>query len=129
MIAEAGEKLGEKRQEHIIGVLLRTGVVVAAIVVLAGSVLYLVQHGAERPNYQQFQGVRGNLTSVRGVLHDAAARHSQGFMQLGLLLLVLTPIARVALSAVSFALEGDRMYVVITLIVLAVLLFSLFGIR
>jgi uncharacterized membrane protein len=43
----------------------------------------------------------------------------------GLLLLVATPVARVIFSAIAFALEGDRTYVVITLVVLALLLFSL----
>ena len=46
-------------------------------------------------------------------------------VQLGLLLLIATPIARVVLAAVGFAFERDRMYVVVSLIVLAVLLFSL----
>jgi uncharacterized membrane protein len=48
-------------------------------------------------------------------------------MQLGLLLLIATPIARVAFSAVAFAIEGDKMYVLFTLIVFGVLLYSLFG--
>jgi len=129
VIVQDSEKLTGKPQEQIIGMLLRAGVVLAAIVVLAGGLLYLMQHGSEHPNYQQFHGAPDTLNSVRGVLQDTAALHNEGIIQLGLLLLVLTPIARVALSAVSFALEGDRMYVVITLIVLAVLLVSLFGIR
>ena len=48
-------------------------------------------------------------------------------MQLGLLLLIATPIARVMFSAVVFAIDRDRMYVGFTLLVLAVLLYSLFG--
>ena len=45
----------------------------------------------------------------------------------GLLLLIATPVARVIFSAIVFAMEGDRMYLLFTLIVLAVLLYSLFG--
>ena len=55
------------------------------------------------------------------------AFHGQAIIQFGLLLLIATPVARVAFSAVAFASRGDYMYVVITLIVLAVLLYSLFG--
>jgi uncharacterized membrane protein len=44
---------------------------------------------------------------------------------LGLLLLIATPVARVAFSVIGFALEKDWMYVVITLIVLALLIYSL----
>jgi uncharacterized membrane protein len=47
---------------------------------------------------------------------------------MGLLLLIATPVARVALLAVAFAVQRDRLYVVVTLIVLAVLLASLVGI-
>ena len=45
----------------------------------------------------------------------------------GLLLLIATPIARVALSLIAFARQRDRMYVCITTLVLGLLLFSLFG--
>jgi uncharacterized membrane protein len=48
-------------------------------------------------------------------------------IQLGLLLLIATPVARVAMSLVAFILQRDRVYVVVTLIVLAVLIFSLTG--
>jgi uncharacterized membrane protein len=112
--------------EQIIGNLLRAGVVLAAIVVFAGGVAYLLDHGFEHPEYHTFHGEEGNLKSIGGIVHQALALRSRGIIQLGLLLLVLTPISRVAFSAVGFLMEGDRMYVVITLIVLAVLLFSLF---
>jgi uncharacterized membrane protein len=113
------------RMEQIIGNLLRAGVVLAASVVFVGGVLYLLQHGAEKPDYHTFHEVPGNLRNVPGIMHEALALHSEGIIQLGLFLLVLTPISRVVFSAVGFFEEGDRMYVVITLIVLAVLLFSL----
>ena len=113
------------RIEQIIGNLLRAGVMLAAAVVLVGGVLYLVQHGTERADYRTFYGVPENLRNAPGIVREALAFHSQGIIQLGLLLLVLTPISRVAFSAVGFLEERDKMYVVITLIVLAVLLFSL----
>jgi len=122
---QGDNRLTDNRQEFIVGTLLRAGVIIAAIVVLAGGVMYLMQHGAQRPNFRQFHGVPSDLTSVSGVVKDAVSLKSEAIIQLGLLLLILTPIARVAFSAVSFAIEGDRMYVAITLIVLAVLLFSL----
>jgi uncharacterized membrane protein len=123
------EKLTDNQQEHIVSILLRAGVIIAAIVVLAGGLMYLSQHGTERSNYRQFQGLPDNLRSMSGVVKNALAFHSEAVIQLGLLLLILTPIVRVALSAVSFAREGDRMYVMITLIVLAVLVSSLLGIK
>jgi uncharacterized membrane protein len=47
-------------------------------------------------------------------------------IMLGLLLLVATPVARVVFSVAGFLRERDFLYVVLTLIVLAVLLSSLF---
>jgi uncharacterized membrane protein len=60
-------------------------------------------------------------------VNDALAFRGRGLIQLGLLLLIATPLARVAFSVVAFALEGDRLYVVVALIVLAVLVCSLAG--
>ncbi|MBZ5521053.1 MAG: DUF1634 domain-containing protein [Acidobacteriia bacterium] len=115
----------DHRLELMIGNLLRAGVFLAAAVVLLGGVLYLAQHGMDRPDYHDFHGPQNQLTSVPGILRDAAALHSRGIIQLGLVLLVLTPVARVVISAVGFFMERDRMYVAITLAVLAVLFYSL----
>ena len=67
------------------------------------------------------------MRTVSGIIRGTASFHGRNIIQLGLLLLIATPVARVAFSVVAFALERDRLYVVITLIVLAVLLFSLAG--
>jgi len=117
----------DQKIEHIIGNLLRAGVMLAAAVVLAGGILYLLRHGGAQPDYRSFRGEPMQLRSITGISKSAATLHSKGIVQLGLLLLVLTPIARVLFSAVAFALEGDRVYVAVTLIVLAVLMFSLAG--
>lgn len=115
--------------EQIIGQLLRAGVMLAALVVLSGGVIYLVQHASAHEDYSKFHGTPENLRSVSGIVNETLTGHSVGIIQLGLLLLVLTPIARVVFSAIGFMEERDRMYVVITLIVLAVLIFSLLGIK
>lgn len=119
--------MNDKRLETIIGNLLRAGVLLAATVVLFGAVVFLVRHGGARPDYQTFRGEPADLRTVSGILRDVRELHGRGIIQLGLLLLILTPIARVAFSAVGFALERDFVYVFITLLVLAILLFSLAG--
>ena len=115
--------------EQIIGDLLRAGVVIAAVVVFAGGIAYLAQNGTAHPDFHSFHGEPSALRGVAPILHDAARLDSRGIIQLGLLLLILTPIARVVFSVFAFAMERDRMYVVITLIVLSVLLYSLLGSR
>ncbi|HEY6905099.1 MAG TPA: DUF1634 domain-containing protein [Candidatus Acidoferrales bacterium] len=117
--------LSEKRLEELIGLLLRTGVALAATVVLAGGIFYLTKYGGLKPDYRIFRGEPSDLRSIGGVVGDAASLHSRGIIQLGLLLLIATPIARVAFSVAGFASERDWLYVVITLVVLAVLIYSL----
>ncbi|HEY3927498.1 MAG TPA: DUF1634 domain-containing protein [Candidatus Koribacter sp.] len=111
--------------EQIIGKLLRAGVLLAAFVVLVGGVLFLAKNAHERHNYRQFHGVSASLKSIPGVVSGAAHLDPESVIQLGLLLLIATPVARVAFSIGAFALEKDYLYVVLTMVVLGVLLFSL----
>jgi uncharacterized membrane protein len=117
----------DERFDELLGRVLRWGVVSAALVVLAGAVVYPLRHGAEPPAYGVFHGEPSDLRTIGGILTDAASGRGRGLIQFGLLLLVATPVFRVALSVVLFALQRDRRYVVITLVVLCVLLYSLFG--
>lgn len=115
----------EKQIEGIIGVLLRTGVVVAAIVVLCGGVVYLAHHRHILPSFHQFKGEPPELRGIWGILHNAFSLHSLGLIQFGILLLIATPITRVAFSVFAFAEERDWMYVGITILVMVLLLYSL----
>lgn len=117
----------DQKTENVIGNLLRAGVALAAVVVLAGGVLYLIRHGGSPADYRVFHGEPTDLRQVSGIVHDAFALSSRGIIQLGLLLLIATPIARVAFAVFAFAAERDWMYVGFTLIVLAVLMYSLVG--
>jgi uncharacterized membrane protein len=119
--------LSDERVEGLVATLLRAGVMLAALVVIGGAIPYLATHPRVHVSYRTFQGEPEDLKSVAGILHDAFSGNARGIMQLGLLLLIATPIARVMFSAVVFAIDRDRMYVGFTLLVLAVLLYSLFG--
>jgi len=117
----------DQRTEQVIGALLRLGVILSAVVVALGGAVYLVRNGMGPPSYGVFRGEPSNLRNVGGIMRQVRAWRGRGIIQFGLLLLIATPVARVAFSVVAFALERDRLYVVITLIVLAVLAFSLTG--
>lgn len=117
----------DRRLEVILGNLLRTGVLISAAVVLAGACVYLSRHAHEPADYRVFQGEPSEFRTIPGVVHSVIHGRGRGLIQLGLLLLIATPIARVAFSIVGFAIERDRLYVAFTLIVLAVLLYSLLG--
>jgi uncharacterized membrane protein len=113
--------------EALIGNLLRLGVTLAAAMVLFGGTVYLARHGLAAPHYQVFVGEPSDLRSVPGIVKDALALRGRGLIQLGLLLLIATPVARVAVSVAAFVMQRDRLYVVVALIVLAVLTYSLTG--
>jgi uncharacterized membrane protein len=115
----------DKKVELFLGKLLRAGVLLAAIVVFAGGVWHLAQSRSEMPNYRIFHGEPAPLRHAPAIVRDAFSQQALALIQLGLLLLIATPVARVFFSVVGFVIERDWMYVVITLIVLALLIYSL----
>jgi uncharacterized membrane protein len=119
--------LDEQKLEDLIAHLLRAGVVAAALVVIGGAVFYLGIHPWARVDYRAFKGEPEPLKAVHGIMRFAFSADPTGIMQLGLLILIATPIARVIFSMIAFAIENDRMYVWFTMIVLGVLMYSLFG--
>ena len=127
-MAEA-QQWSDEKMENIIGSLLRTGVMLSAGIVLIGGIIYLARHGYEPANYKAFHGEPVAFRTVSGILQQVFALRGRGIIQLGLLLLIATPVARVAFAVWGFAKERDRMYVVFTLIVLVILLYSLLGTR
>jgi uncharacterized membrane protein len=120
-------KWTDQKVENIIGTLLLTGIILSAAVVFTGAVIFLVRHGGSPADYKVFKGEPSDLRSVRGVVERATHLSGRGIIQLGLLLLIATPVARVAFAIYGFAAEGDRLYVGFTIIVLAVLFYSLLG--
>lgn len=124
MIAEK-RRVTDDDIERLVSVLLRTGVLIAASVVLAGGIYFLLGHGAEPVKYKTFVGQPSIDRHADQIIRGAFSGRARSIIQLGILLLISTPIARVAVSLVGFAREGNRKYVLITAIVLAVLLYSL----
>jgi uncharacterized membrane protein len=117
----------DQRMDQIMAVLLRTGVLLSAGLVFIGGVVYLSRHDLPVINYRVFQGEPQELRTVAGILREAAKSHGRGLIQLGLLILIATPVARVLFSVFAFLYERDWIYVAITMIVLALLCYSLFG--
>jgi uncharacterized membrane protein len=121
----AANQLSEHEVEQIIGRLLQVGVLIAGAVTLVGGVVLLLSQGSTTPNFSVFRGQPGNLTSLGLILKGAREGRGDSIVQLGILLLIATPIARVAFTLVAFALQRDRTYVLITLLVLLLLMYGL----
>lgn len=123
---EQPSRWSDHEVEQLVGNLLRYGVLIAAAITVVGGIMLLVQHGGKPADYHVFASEPGMLRSVGGIIRGAVSLDSRAIVQLGLLFLIATPIARVAFSLVAFAIQRDRLYVVTTLLVLAILLYSLF---
>jgi uncharacterized membrane protein len=108
-----------------IGILLRVGVYTAALVILFGGVLFLIKEGTAHPDYRTFQHLPASLCSPEAILIATMHGNTLSIMQFGMLLLIATPIARVVFSVIAFAVKRDFLYVIISGIVLAVLLYSI----
>lgn len=113
-----------RQAEVVVSHVLRWGVILSAAIIALGVVLF----------YVQYLGGHASTAAVRAFPHTlgaeiAALRAGQavGVIVLGLLLLLLTPVLRVAVSIVVFAIEHDWLYTVITLIVLIILFISFFS--
>ena len=118
----------DERVEQVIGDLLRAGVIVAALVVFGGGVRYLLHEGgAPVRDRSTFQEGPDHLRKPLEIIRRAGQPDGRALIQLGLLLLIATPVARVLFAVVAFARQGDFTYVLVTLLVLAILLYSLFS--
>lgn len=119
----------DHQAEQLLGNLLRWGVATASLVVLVGGIVYLTRHGAATPDYGTFHGVPSQFRSPWQILRAAFSWQGRGIIQLGLILLVLTPVARVLFSIFIFFKQRDWLYVGVTLLVLTILVFGLVGAR
>jgi uncharacterized membrane protein len=99
----------------------------SASVVLIGGILYLIRFGTMQTDLTVFHSEPANLRSVSGIVERSLTKSSRGLIQLGLVLLIATPVARVIFTLIAFTIERDFKYVLITLIVLCILTFSLLG--
>ena len=116
----------DEQLDLTIGRLLRYGVFLSVAIVLVGTMVYLFRHGSEVPDYTAFKMAPDSLRRPTGIIGQAMHFTANGIIQLGLLFLIATPLARVIFSVYAFLRQRDYLYTIITLIVLIILLFSLF---
>jgi uncharacterized membrane protein len=118
-----------RRVELAISILLRVGVVTSLILIVIGTIVSFVRHPEFAKSPQALPSLVQPAVEPMRSLGDLAARlhefRGQPIVTLGLLVLIATPIMRVAVSIVAFLLEGDRPYTFITLAVFCLLMLSL----
>ena len=119
--------------DTLIGKLLRVGVVVASIITVIGGIIYLFQHAGVVPVYKAIPGHHSAFSGAPAYLREFPTIISHVFqfdgaaiIQLGLIVLIATPVLRVVFSLFSFAIEKDKLYVLITTIVLIIIMINMF---
>jgi uncharacterized membrane protein len=107
-----------------------TGVLVAAAVMGAGLIWFVATHEGMPPGDHLFSGEPKYFENPVSMLERAvslkAIGHRRSLIMIGVVLLLINPIIRVAFAAVGFAAQRNRLYTVISLAVLGVLLLSFF---
>ena len=115
---------------NILGIVLRSGVILSGLVIAIGTGLFVANHSMDDTSsylsYNPNMMPHGNFpASLSAIASGLVSLDPASIIQLGFLILLATPVARVALSLFLFAAEKDRIYVYITATVLAILLFSI----
>ena len=118
----------KRNVELYTGLLLRYGVILSCATTFLGGIVYFMQHSTSITDYspvpqgEPFPGTPDYLRTLSTILPRVWAFDGAAIIQLGICLLIATPIIRVAFSAVAFLIERDYLYVGITLLVLAIIL-------
>lgn len=115
----------EQTLRILVSRLLRIGVFTAMAFIVAGAVLFFIQHHGAAFSYHAFAGEPERLRRVWTIISQAFTFRSRAVIQLGVLVLLATPVLRVLSSLIGFAAEKDWIYTGITAVVLAVLMLSI----
>jgi uncharacterized membrane protein len=118
-------RFDDRSMETIMGRLLQVGVALPSLVVALGGLLYVRSHAHNTINYSAFVRRPVDLHHLGGLVPAVFHGNATAIIETGVLFLIATPIARVVFAAIAFAEERDRLYLAISLFVLAVLMFGL----
>jgi uncharacterized membrane protein len=107
----------QKIEEHL-SRLLRIGIILAVGMIILGLVLFMLTNSA--PIDYQIHDFDLVAYFTSHSLWDAV-----NIMILGIFMLIVTPIFRVIATIVTFAMYGDRLYVLFTVLVLIIIVLSI----
>lgn len=127
----------QRDMELVIGKLLRYGVITACTITVLGGIIYLFQHQGTIPDYKAIPGHHDEFIGVAAYLRDISTIFPRMFrfdgaaiVQFGVIVLIATPVLRVLFSLIAFYIERDKLYVVISAIVLVIILCNMiFGLH
>lgn len=113
------------KMAKVISSLLVSGLVLSLLIVIVSEIIFLRENAGEITAYKVFTGEPCDLKSIDKIFQAAFNHDHRALMQVGVVVLIATPIARVAFSALTFAYLKDAKFVFISSLVLLALLYSL----
>ena len=117
-------KINDDKLELLLSNLLKTGVIISGIITFIGAILFLFQHGFEVPNYHNFNPHPFHFSDLNSFFEKVMTLESESIMELGVLILIATPVIRVFLSIIAYTLEKDYMYILFSLFVFLVMVYG-----
>lgn len=118
-----------RRVERIISGLLRSGVVTSLVLMLAGTLISFFRshrYGESHDDLVRLIGKEGDFPhSLAWLLEGLGSLRGQSLIVLGLVILIVTPVLRVMVTIVAYLIERDRIFVLLSSIVLALLILSM----
>ena len=121
-------KAKDKNLALVIGNVMRWGVIVSLSLTFLGGLLYILSHPHEIISYKEYIEKDYSVAEILGKTFSGLLHFDgESLITFGILLLFATPVLRVLFSLIGFILEKDKLYILITLIVLAIIFISLSG--
>lgn len=108
-----------------ISMILSTGVRVSALITAVGALLYLAGAATAAVDYSKYSPNSTPYTDFQNILNGLKMGDSAAIIQLGIVVLLLTPLMRVIYCCFEFSKRQDWQYSIMTALVLAVLTYSL----
>jgi uncharacterized membrane protein len=118
-------KLNDTDIQLLLSKVLRAGTIISMSVVFLGGMLYIYRHGHSVVNYHKFTGIPDFIRYTSRLIPGAISFKGQSIIQIGIILLIFTPILRVFFSFIGFFLEKDYLYTCISVLVLVIIFASM----
>jgi uncharacterized membrane protein len=122
--------MNDDQIQNVLARVMLIGVLVAAALMGAGLIWFLATHDGMPPGDHMFNGepkyFENPISMIQRVFDSKDVGHRRSLIMIGVVLLLINPLVRVAFAAFGFTAQGDKLYAVISLVVLAVLILSFF---
>ena len=120
----------DEQLQNALAKLMISGVAISAVIILAGLIWFVAANSALKPGDHIFSGepkyFENPVSMVKRAFDEGVLGERRSIVMIGVVLLLINPLLRVAFAALGFAAQKDRLYTTISLIVLTVLIVSFF---